>query len=157
MKSTVKNNEKLKKSCAEAVTTFEKLGLTQFEDTLGRLKWCIGSYEFDKNPSGLNELGEIALNELKEFIKNYNNENHAFAYDQIVSYGELFSTTIISHYFHHNGKNNNWLDARKLIVTSDQFQEARVHWGESQKNIHKSISNRGGIYITQGFIGGVTS
>ena len=40
-----------------------------------------------------------------------------------------------------------------MIVTSDQFQEARVHWGESQKNIHKSISNRGGIYITQGFIG----
>lgn len=71
MKSTVKNNEKLKKSCAEAVTTFEKLGLTQFEDTLGRLKWCIGSYEFDKNPSGLNELGEIALNELKEFKKDH--------------------------------------------------------------------------------------
>jgi hypothetical protein len=71
MKSTVKNNEKLKKSCTEAVTTFEKLGLTQFEDTLGRLKWCIGSYEFDKNPSGLNELGEIALNELKEFKKDH--------------------------------------------------------------------------------------
>jgi aspartate kinase len=101
----------------------------------------------------LNVKVKTYLNELKEFIKNYNNENHAFAYDQIVSYGELFSTTIISHYFHHNGKNNNWLDARKLIVTSDQFQEARVHWGESQKNIHKSISNRGGIYITQGFIG----
>ena len=71
MKSTFKNNEKLKKSCAEAVTTLEKLGLEQFEDTLGRLKWCIGSYEFDKNPSGLNELGEIALNELKEFKKDH--------------------------------------------------------------------------------------
>ena len=93
------------------------------------------------------------LNELKEFIKNYHNENHAFTYDQIVSYGELFSTTIISHYLHYNGKQNTWLDARKLIVTSDHFQEARVHWDESQKNIHKSISNHGGIYITQGFIG----
>ena len=38
----------------------------------------------------LNVKVKTYLNELKEFIKNYNNENHAFAYDQIVSYGELF-------------------------------------------------------------------
>ena len=93
------------------------------------------------------------VNELKEIIKNYKNENHAFIYDQIVSFGELFSTTIISHFLHQNGKNNTWLDARKLIVTSDHFQEARVNWDKSQKNIHESISNQGKVYITQGFIG----
>lgn len=92
-------------------------------------------------------------NEIKEIIKNFKHENHAFLYDQIVSYGELFSTTIISHFLHQNGKNNTWLDARKLIVTSNHFQEARVNWDESKKNIHKSISNRSEVYITQGFIG----
>ena len=38
-------------------------------------------------------------------------------------------------------------------VTSDHFQEARVNWDKSQKNIHESISNPDKIYITQGFIG----
>ena len=93
------------------------------------------------------------VNELKEIIKNYKNENHAFIYDQIVSFGELFSTTIISHFLYQNGKNNTWLDARELIVTSDHFQEARVNWDKSQKNIHESISDRNKVYITQGFIG----
>ena len=69
MKTTLKNNEKLKKSCADAVSTLEKLNLEQFQDTLGRLKWCIGSYEFDKNPIGLNELGQVALKDLKAFKK----------------------------------------------------------------------------------------
>ena len=69
MKTTLKNNEKLKKSCADAVSTLEKLNLEQFQDTLGRLKWCIGSYEFDKNPIGLNELGQVALKDLKTFKK----------------------------------------------------------------------------------------
>ena len=69
MKTTLKNNEKLKKSCTDAVSTLEKLNLEQFQDTLSRLKWCIGSYEFDKNPIGLNELGQVALKDLKAFKK----------------------------------------------------------------------------------------
>ncbi len=69
MKTNLKDNEKLKKSCADAVSALEKLNLEQFKGTLGRLKWCIGSYEFDKNPIGLNELGQVALKDLKEFKK----------------------------------------------------------------------------------------
>lgn len=69
MKITLKNNEKLKKSCNDAVLTLEKLNLEQFKDTLGQLKWCVGSYEFDKNPIGLNELGQVALKDLKAFKK----------------------------------------------------------------------------------------
>jgi len=69
MGTNFKNNEKLKKSCTDAVLTLKKLNLEQFEDTLGRLKWCIGSYEFDKNPVGLNELGQVALKDLKAFKK----------------------------------------------------------------------------------------
>lgn len=71
MKTNLKNNEKLKKSCTDAVSAFEKLNLEQFQDTLGKLKWCIGSYEFDKNPIGLNELGQVALKGLKEFKKEH--------------------------------------------------------------------------------------
>lgn len=69
METNLKNSEKLKKSCNDAVSTLEKINLEQFQDTLGQLKWCIGSYEFDKNPIGLNKLGQIALKDLKAFKK----------------------------------------------------------------------------------------
>ncbi len=66
---TIKINEKLKTSCEDVVAAFDKLGLEQFTDLQGRIQWCIGSYEFDKNPSGLNELGLVALDELKTYKK----------------------------------------------------------------------------------------
>ena len=52
MKTTLKNNEKLKKSYNDAVLTLEKLNLEQFKD-----------------PIGLNELGQVALKDLKAFKK----------------------------------------------------------------------------------------
>lgn len=66
---TIKINEKLKESCVDVIATFEKLGLEQFTDLQGRIQWCVGSYEFDNNPEGLNELGLVALSELKSYKK----------------------------------------------------------------------------------------
>tara|TARA_B100001287_G_scaffold65330_1_gene53266 strand:+ start:6408 stop:7667 length:1260 start_codon:yes stop_codon:yes gene_type:complete len=86
------------------------------------------------------------------FIKESNN-NKAFSYDKIVSYGELWSTTILSSYLEKNKLNNLWLDARNLIKTSSHFQEARVNWESSRKAINDSISDVNKIYISQGFIG----
>jgi hypothetical protein len=68
-KATIKINEKLKASCEDARATFTKLNLKEFKDIQGRLQWCIGSYEFDKNAVGLNEYGKKALRALKAFKK----------------------------------------------------------------------------------------
>ncbi len=62
-----KVNEKLVKSCNDALITFKKLNLRDYSDLSSRLEWCIGSYEYDKNPDGLIEYGALALNALKEF------------------------------------------------------------------------------------------
>lgn len=70
-KATLKINEKLKLSCEDVLATFEKLNLEEFKDVQSRLQWCIGSYEFDKNPVGLNEYGTIALEQLKAFKKDH--------------------------------------------------------------------------------------
>ena len=64
-----KINEKLKESCQEVVATLEKLEIETLSDLQGRIEWCIGSYEFDGNPEGLVELGQVALEELKTLKK----------------------------------------------------------------------------------------
>jgi aspartate kinase len=79
-----------------------------------------------------------------------------------VSYGELISTTIISHYFNFRGLKNNWLDVRDFIKTDATYRDAEVNWEATQKNISKNVkktrakgerSEAKSLNITQGFIG----
>lgn len=58
-------HENLKKSCQEAVQTFQKLNKEEYKDIQSKLEWCIGSYENDHNPAGLFEFGIKALDMLK--------------------------------------------------------------------------------------------
>lgn len=88
---------------------------------------------------------------LKNFLAYNKSPNYDFVYDQIVSYGELISTTIISAYLTEKGIKNTWLDARKLIKTDSNYRDAQVNWETTQQLIKDQISNNG-IYITQGFI-----
>lgn len=62
-----KTHEDLKKACQDAVQEFHKTGEKKFSEIIGNLNYCIGSYEFDKNPIGLHEYGLKALKELKKF------------------------------------------------------------------------------------------
>jgi hypothetical protein len=59
-------NEKLKKSCTEAMDAFQKLNDKRYTDIHSKLQWCIGSYDFDKNPAGLKEYGTKSLDMLKK-------------------------------------------------------------------------------------------
>lgn len=59
-------NEKLKKSCEEAVVALEKLKNEEYTEIQEKLAWCIGSYDYDKNPMGLHEFGSMSLNLLKD-------------------------------------------------------------------------------------------
>ena len=90
-------------------------------------------------------------NELQLFIENNKSKDHAFVYDQVVSFGELISTTIISEYLSDKGLNNTFLDVRSCIKTNTNYRDAIVDWEETQKNIIESVP-KNGICITQGFI-----
>jgi len=59
-------NENLKKRCEEAVVAFQKLNKEEFNDIQSNLKWCLGSYSYDKNPEGLFEYGIKSLDALKK-------------------------------------------------------------------------------------------
>lgn len=84
-------------------------------------------------------------------------KDFGFAYDQVVSKGELISTKIISAYFTKAGIKNTWLDARDLIQTDNTYREGKVNWEKTQQEIASKIpsyfSDENKIIITQGFIG----
>ncbi|MDA3817695.1 MAG: aspartate kinase [Prolixibacteraceae bacterium] len=84
--------------------------------------------------------------------------NFDFEYDQLVSYGEILSTTIISYYLNKEEISNKWIDIRFLLRTDDNWREANVDWELSGKLIPETLNFKDErLYITQGFIGATTS
>ena len=59
-------NDKLRNECLNALETLKKLDIAKTAELQAKLEWCIGSYDYDKNPSGLAEFGGQALKELKK-------------------------------------------------------------------------------------------
>lgn len=90
--------------------------------------------------------------ELDYFLSHNKSPNYSFVYDQIVSFGELLSSTILSHYFLNQNIANNWVDVRNFIKTDSNYRDAGVNWEVTQKNISKGIK-KNILNITQGFIG----
>lgn len=90
--------------------------------------------------------------DLEYFLSHNKSPNYNFVYDQIVSFGEIISTTLVSNYFNHKGLTNEWLDVRNLIKTDANYRDANVNWELTQKNISK-VGKKKQLYITQGFLG----
>lgn len=89
-------------------------------------------------------------NELKSFLSNNKKDNN-LSYSKIVSYGELWSTCIISSYLNREGYLNNWVDARKIIKTKLNFIESDLDWEKTNEIVNQTI-NKKKLYVTQGFI-----
>ncbi len=90
--------------------------------------------------------------DLEYFLAHNKSPNYNFVYDQIVSYGELISTTILSHFMDFMGIQTQWLDVRNFIKTDANYRDAEVDWELTQKNIAKNIAPKI-LNITQGFLG----
>lgn len=76
-------------------------------------------------------------------------------YDQIVSIGELISTSIVQAYLYSLNHKSTWVDARELICTDETWQEGIVNWEETKAQVVRIIPPllQEGHLITQGFIG----
>ena len=90
--------------------------------------------------------------DLEYFLRSNKSPNYSFVYDQIVSYGEIVSTTIVSNYFNYAGLKNNWIDVRNFIKTDSAYRDAEVNWEKTQQFISKGIKKKA-LNITQGFLG----
>jgi hypothetical protein len=64
-------SDRLREACELAMHTFQKLNKPEFDDIISKLEFCIGSYNFDKNPTGLVEFGFKAMGMLKEIRKKH--------------------------------------------------------------------------------------
>lgn len=92
------------------------------------------------------------FDDLEYFIRSNKSPNYSFVYDQVVSIGELVSTTIVSHFFNYSGLKNNWIDVRQLIKTDNNYRDAQVDWETTQKLISKGVK-KNTLNVTQGFLG----
>ena len=105
----------------------------------------------DENNDAFAAVGKI-FSDLEVFLKNTKSPNYNYVYDQVVSLGEVLSTTIVSHYFNFVGLKNTWVDVRELIKTDNTYRDAVVDWEATQTNISKNIKKKH-LNITQGFLG----
>lgn len=82
--------------------------------------------------------------------------NEDQGYDQVVAFGELWSTLIISAYLNAAGFANTWVDARKVITTDGRHRAAHVKWDLLEGNCAThlpSFQQQPHRMVTQGFIG----
>jgi aspartate kinase len=103
----------------------------------------------------LNEIENLFL-ELECLVDNENlQEDYDFLYDQIVTFGELISTRIVSAFLLSQNTRNQWLDARNFILTDSRYRDATVQWEETNRVVQnrlKPLASRN-LIITQGFMG----
>jgi len=94
--------------------------------------------------------------DLQTMLERNKSPKYDYIYDQVVSYGEIISTTILSAYLEHVGYKNNWLDARTLVKTDSTYRDAKVDWEATQEAVIATVDKKS-ISITQGFIGADTN
>lgn len=94
------------------------------------------------------------LGELGGFMVRNTSDDYNYVYDQMVGFGELLSTNIVSAYLHDIGISNHWLDVRDFIKTDTNYRGAKINWELTEKLIQKNI-NTSQLNITQGFLGSV--
>jgi len=77
-------------------------------------------------------------------------------YDQIISLGELFSTTLVKAYLDAKDLQVKWLDVRAVIRTDENHREGKVDLTNSSNRIKKKLKKyftEADVVVTQGFLG----
>ena len=111
----------------------------------------IEGLKLNNNTAFLETFNTLSL-ELVEYIGAKAKQENNISYSKIVSFGELFSTLIISTYLNKEGVKNQLIDAREFIKTSKSATDSRVNWKETKRKINSNLS-KDKTYLTQGFIG----
>ncbi|WP_350289151.1 aspartate kinase [uncultured Croceitalea sp.] len=107
---------------------------------------------FEAKNHGIHNKVNALIEEFRGFLMWNKSPKYAFVYDQVVGYGELLSTTIVSAYLNEAGLENQWLDVRDLIKTDNSYRDAQVDWESTQGEVNTKI-NKTKLNITQGFLG----
>ena len=103
---------------------------------------------------------DLLFGELEGQLSSPPSLNYDFDYDQIVCFGELISTVIVSEFLVQEGFNCQWFDVRELVRTDNNWREGKVDWETTGKMVEQNIVNflnadvnHSAIALTQGFLG----
>lgn len=125
----------------------------EFEN-LKAFHYCIMSDLFgEENPEAYNRVKSIFKGLAEKFEKKPS-LNYDLDYDQIVSNGELLSTSIVESFLKLEGFKSEWVDIRNSLKTSDKFREGKVDWELTEKLVRQNFSFEDTVVkVTQGFLG----
>ena len=138
------NDERLETFIAELIHYHQKIIMELFPDK--------------KHPAHFKT--DLLFGELEGYLGSPTSLNYDYDYDQVVSFGELISTTIVSEFLTSEGLNCQWFDVRELVHTDNTWREGKVNWGKTEKQIREKVSafldqseSSPAIALTQGFMG----
>lgn len=85
--------------------------------------------------------------------------SYNYDYDQVVSYGEIISTTLIAGYLQSLSIDTKWIDIRNVIRTNENYREGIVDFDttriQTRQIVGSMIDAHGcNVIVTQGFIAG---
>lgn len=138
--------------------------------------WLNGEYDFNERLENiysyhsaiLNELGlkediaksltDTSFGNLKHYLSSAEKAGYDYEYDQVVSFGEVWSTIIISGFLIKSGFPAEWIDIKSILITDDRYRDANILWDESTLRVRNRIDfRRERIVVTQGFTGGTVN
>jgi aspartate kinase len=127
-------------------------------ENLWQYHWDIAQNLFTDHKDSIFSLLENLFAELKQQLTSISHHTVSYdeAYDQIISYGEIISTRLISSYLQQEGIACEWVDARKLVYTDAEWRNAQIDWEITQDQIAQQVRPilEQKWVITQGFIAG---
>jgi len=108
---------------------------------------------FPSDNTAKNKIDD-SFSKLKEYLSTAEKTSYDFEYDQVVSYGEIWSTIVVAAFLQSSGLKAEWIDIRKCLKTDYRHRDAEILWNESTSKIRSVFNFREtGMYVTQGFIG----
>ena len=118
------------------------------------IKICNELFDEGRIPKSINAI----FSELENKLTHTPSLDFNFEYDQIVGFGEIVSTQIVSEYLNSINLKNSWIDIRTCLRTDNKFRDASVNWTLTEKLITQIFHfDNKKLFITQGFLGSTTS
>ncbi|MBG8553625.1 aspartate kinase [Hymenobacter guriensis] len=122
--------------------------------SLRAFHYAVADELFGPTEAAADEALRALFQELEDQLGALEPGDYDRQYDQVVSFGELLATRIVS-----RALDAQWLDCRPLVRTDHLWREGRLDWATTEQNIRSAVPPllpRGPV-VTQGFLGGTGS
>ncbi|MEM8927615.1 MAG: aspartate kinase [Bacteroidota bacterium] len=130
----------------------DKMRLDERIQTVAEYHEAIINELFEAQNHPIHQRLNKLIEEFRGFLLWNKSPKYAFVYDQVVGYGELISSSIVSAYLSEVGLENNWLDVRELLKTDNAYRDAKINWTTTEDLVKSSVDIKK-LNITQGFLG----